>query len=182
MNTVRPHLERMRDVGLLVQTVGPARGVGRPQHLWSLAPDAPSLGLEPPVFPLLARLLLDVASAAGAEAELAEQVGEEQGELEADRRKSSDDVVFEVVRFLEDLGFDPELVSDTADGIERITVAFTHCPFEELARRRPDLVCALHEGLVSGFVSKCGRGEICGFRSIADKDPCQVDLVVGVGS
>ena len=47
VNTVRPHLERMRDVGLLEVAPETNRGVGRPQHLYSLAPDAPSLGLEP---------------------------------------------------------------------------------------------------------------------------------------
>src|ERR671932_2039992 len=54
-NTVRPHLERMRDVGLLEVEVDSRGSVGRPQHLYTLAPDAPSLGLEPPAFPLLAR-------------------------------------------------------------------------------------------------------------------------------
>ena len=57
-NTVRPHLERMREVGLL-EVVTDARGaVGRPQHRYSLAPDAPALGFEPPAFPVLARMLL----------------------------------------------------------------------------------------------------------------------------
>src|SRR5262245_42193913 len=65
VNTVRPHLERMRDVGLLqVHTEG--RGtVGRPQHRYSLAEDAPSLGLEPSPFPMLARVLLEAAADGG---------------------------------------------------------------------------------------------------------------------
>src|SRR5918998_1573495 len=68
-NTVRPHLERMRDVGLLDVRSEPRVGVGRPQHLYALAPDAPSLGLEPPAFPLLARLLANAAAMAGVGAE-----------------------------------------------------------------------------------------------------------------
>ena len=43
----------MRDVGLLDVTTEVRSGVGRPQHLYSLAAGAPSLGLEPPTFPLL---------------------------------------------------------------------------------------------------------------------------------
>src|SRR5688500_378577 len=63
-NTVRPHLERMREVGLL-EVVTDARGaVGRPQHRYSRAPDAPALGFEPPAFPVLARMLLRLASTA----------------------------------------------------------------------------------------------------------------------
>src|SRR5919202_3385845 len=64
-NTVRPHLERMRDVGLLDVEVDNRGSVGRPQHRYALAADAPSLGLEPPAFPLLAGLLAGVAAQAG---------------------------------------------------------------------------------------------------------------------
>ncbi len=79
-NTVRPHLERMREVGLL-EVVTDARGaVGRPQHRYSLAPDAPALGFEPPAFPVLARMLLRLAATAGLPAGDAIDAGREQGE------------------------------------------------------------------------------------------------------
>ena len=39
--------------------------VGRPQHRYALAADAPSLGLEPSPFPMLATMLLEAAAAAG---------------------------------------------------------------------------------------------------------------------
>src|SRR5436305_6329165 len=64
-NTVRPHLERMRDVGLLDVEIDSRGSVGRPQHRYALAADAPSLGLEAPAFPLLARMLAQAAAAAG---------------------------------------------------------------------------------------------------------------------
>src|ERR671912_2617282 len=63
-NTVRPHLDRMREVGLL-DVVTDAQGtVGRPQHRYSLATDAPALGFDPPAFPVLARMLLRLAASA----------------------------------------------------------------------------------------------------------------------
>ncbi len=65
VNTVRPHLERMREVGLLDVATFPRGEVGRPQHRYSLAADAPSLGLEPSPLPTLARALLAAAHAAG---------------------------------------------------------------------------------------------------------------------
>src|SRR5262249_8882046 len=83
-HTVRPHLERMREVGLLDVEVDARGTVGRPQHRYTLAPDAPSLGLEPPAFPLLARMLLGVAAAAGASSDEAADVGGEQGRAMAD--------------------------------------------------------------------------------------------------
>src|SRR3981081_1213943 len=59
-NTVRPHLERMRDIGLLEVGADSRGTVGRPQHRYSLAADAPSLGLEPSLFRMLALLLARV--------------------------------------------------------------------------------------------------------------------------
>ena len=44
-------------------------------------------------------------------------------------------------------GFDPESVVDD-DGA---TIAFTRCPFRELAEANPDLVCSLHRGLGRGL-------------------------------
>src|SRR5215218_10811500 len=44
-NTVRPHLERMREVGLLDVHSDNRGSVGRPQNRYTLAADAPSLGL-----------------------------------------------------------------------------------------------------------------------------------------
>src|ERR671921_1770548 len=78
-NTVRPHLERMRDVGLLTVQAGSRGAVGRPQHRYSVAPDAPSLGLEPPAMPLLAGMLSGVAALAGAGPEGARRIGRRQG-------------------------------------------------------------------------------------------------------
>src|SRR5512135_1201516 len=82
-NTVRPHLERMREVGLLDVRTEVRSGVGRPQHLYSLAADAPSLGLEPPPFPLLSRMLLRLAASAGVSGDDAAAVGRSQGLADA---------------------------------------------------------------------------------------------------
>ena len=44
-------------------------------------------------------------------------------------------------------------------------VAFAHCPFRELAEEHPELVCALHRGLVEGFVEAVGGGEVDDFHT-----------------
>src|SRR5213075_874768 len=49
----------------------------RPQHRYSLAPDAPSLGLEPSAFRLLARLLVGVAASAGLDSDTVAEAGRE---------------------------------------------------------------------------------------------------------
>src|SRR5215207_6062859 len=65
VNTVRPQMERMREVGLLEVAPDHRGAPGRPQHRYSVAADAPSLGLEPPTFRALSRMLLGVAVRAG---------------------------------------------------------------------------------------------------------------------
>jgi len=173
VNTVRPHLERMRDVGLLEVQSDNRGAVGRPQHRYSLAADAPSLGLEPPTFALIARMLLRAAGLAGADAADAVDAGREQGRADA-ARDVGRPCVAALVRELDRLGFDPTLAGDG----EHTTIAFAHCPFRELAEANPNLVCGLHRGLVEGFIETVGGGDIADFRTLVDREPCQVDLVV----
>src|SRR5207237_10275085 len=45
-NTVRPHLDRMREVGLLEVDADSQGTVGRPRHRYRLAGEAPSLAPE----------------------------------------------------------------------------------------------------------------------------------------
>jgi len=173
VNTVRPHLERMRDVGLLAVQSDNRGAVGRPQHRYSLAADAPSLGLEPPTFALIARMLLRAAGLAGADAADAVDAGREQGRADA-ARDVGRPCVAALVRELDRLGFDPTLAGDG----EHTTIAFAHCPFRELAEANPNLVCGLHRGLVEGFIETVGGGDMADFRTLVDREPCQVDLVV----
>jgi predicted ArsR family transcriptional regulator len=174
-NTVRPHLERMRDVGLLAVATDPRGGVGRPQHRYSLAADAPSLGLEPRPFPVLARMLVRAARAAGMTAEEAVDAGREQGRADAAVAGAATPCVEALVAELSRLGFDPAVATDDLQP-GSATVAFTHCPFRELAEANPDLVCSLHRGLVEGFVESWPDTAVVEFRSLVHRDPCQVAL------
>jgi predicted ArsR family transcriptional regulator len=173
-NTVRPHLERMREVGLLDVRTEVRSGVGRPQHLYSISSDAPSLGLEPPTFPMLAQMLVSLAARAGANGDDAAEVGREQGRLDALTRTDAASCLEALVAQLDSLGFDPA-VEGTDDG-EVAVVAFAHCPFRELAEAHPELVCSLHRGLVEGFVGGFGGGEVEEFHSIVHREPCQVTI------
>jgi predicted ArsR family transcriptional regulator len=176
-NTVRPHLERMRDVGLLdVET--DARGtVGRPQHRYSIANDAPTLGLEPATFPVLSRMLVRLAAMADLGSNEAVEAGREEGALDARQADVSGNgdrrvCLNALVARLDALGFDPAVVDDDGEA----TVAFTHCPFRELAERHPDVVCGLHRGLVEGFVETVGGARVGTFHPLTDRTPCQVEL------
>ena len=173
-NTVRPHLERMRDLGLVDVSTAATGAVGRPQHRYALSSSAPSLGLEPPVFPMLARMLLAAAAASGVDAAELVDAGHEQGRVDGDRAVATGrDTIDALERQLADLGFDPM----RADEGTEVTIAFTHCPFRDLAEIHPDLVCSAHRGMVEGFVSCAADTTVRRFHPLIDRTPCQVELV-----
>jgi predicted ArsR family transcriptional regulator len=176
-NTVRPHLDRMREAGLVDVTTGGRGEVGRPQHRFSLAAEAPSLGLEPPTVPVLARMMLNMAERLQASSADAFAVGETEGASRAAGYAAYPSALEALVDELDRLGFDPVVAeSDIADNA---VVAFANCPFAAYAASHPDLVCGLHHGLVAGFVDAMGDAEVVEFCSIAHRTPCQVELTSG---
>ena len=141
----------MREVGLLeVGSDGQRRRSAAPSTCYSLAADAPSLGLEPPPFPMLARH----AAAASPPTPALDGRGRRptpgatragptpragpSGTVPASRRSSTSW---------------PARVRPRGGRATttRATVAFAHCPFRDLAEAHPDLVCGLHRGLRRGL-------------------------------
>lgn len=174
-NTVRPHLDRMRDLGLVEVSTEATGAVGRPQHRYVLSSDAPSLGLEPPVFPMFTRMLLSAAAGAGLDPDDLVEAGREQGRIDGRRttRQPPSDTVDALERQLGELGFDPMRAEEGTE----VSIAFTHCPFRELAEAHPDLVCSLHRGMVEGFVACGDSASVSRFHPLVDRTPCRVDLV-----
>jgi predicted ArsR family transcriptional regulator len=173
-NTVRIHLERLREAGL-VEVVAVHRGtVGRPQHVYSLAAGAPGLGFDPPSYTLLAGLLAALAERVGADADEATAIGRSWG-AETGRRTRSRSCVKALSAELERLGFDPALDDDDGEA----TISFLHCPFRELAEAYPELVCNLHRGICEGVVGAVGGGSVDDFATLYDHDPCRVTVAVG---
>jgi predicted ArsR family transcriptional regulator len=190
-NTVRPHLDRMREAGL-VEVEPIHRGtVGRPQLRYSLAPGAPGLGFDPPAHTLLAGLLAALAEQVGGDGLDAANLGRRWGVEAGNRRPSGRGCLAALVAELDRLGFDPvesELGGGGATALSRdgrrVRVDFLHCPFRELAEAYPDLVCNLHRGIVEGLVGKAVRsgqraGMVEDFRTLVDRDPCNVTVSVG---
>jgi len=174
VNTVRPHLERMREVGLLEVASHPRGEVGRPQNRYSLAADAPSLGLEPSPMPTLARVLLEAAHAAGLSSDELADAGRDQGRDQGAQWPADTPALEALIVEQARLGFDPEVIDLDGGAV----MAFAHCPFRTLAEAHPDLVCSLHCGLVEGVVEEIGGAEVSEFHSLVDRTPCQVELVL----
>jgi predicted ArsR family transcriptional regulator len=181
-NTVRPHLDRMREAGVVeVETLH--RGtVGRPQLRYSLAPGAPGPGLDPPAHTLLAGLLAALADQLGADGGDAAGLGRRWGTEAVGRRQPSRGCLAALTAELDRLGFNPA-VTPAEGGADRVRVDFLHCPFRELAEAYPDLVCNLHRGIVEGFLDTAGEpGMVEAFNTLADRDPCNTTLRSGSGS
>ncbi|MFV0318317.1 MAG: helix-turn-helix transcriptional regulator [Microthrixaceae bacterium] len=177
LNTVRPHLERLREVGLLEARTDPSGSVGRPQKLYEPARDAPSLGLEPPVYPLLAEMLLQVAVDNAADDATVLEAGRHTGRSLAHRADEGRSCAECTVALHEDLGFDPAAATEG----ERTTIGFGHCPFVSLAREHPQVVCSLHRGLMEGYTDELGGGVIENFCDLASRTPCRADVVEVAG-
>ena len=142
-NTVRPHLDRMREVGLLDVTTGARGEVGRPQHRYSLAADAPAFGLEPPTVPVLARMVLNMAERLQRQRCRCRGGRGEPKERRARPRTSMPRRRLEaLVADLDRLGFDPVVAE--GDDPDDAVVAFANCPFSAYTETHQDLVCGLH--------------------------------------
>jgi predicted ArsR family transcriptional regulator len=178
-NTVRLHLERLREAGL-VDVEAIHRGtVGRPQHLYFLAAGAPGLGFDPPAHALLAGLLAALAERVGADAAEATETGRVWG-AEAGRRTRSTSCLQALEAELNQLGFEPA-TEVTAAGEAGTRIEFLHCPFRELAEAYPELVCNLHRGLCEGVVDSVGGGRVEEFATLYDPEPCHVTVSVAAG-
>lgn len=145
-NTVREHLDRLHADGYVQRTRSASTGRGRPAWLWrAVAQDevAPYAHLAGVLAATLARTVADPpaeARRAGREwgARLAAQAA---GRDAADPRAA-------VVAVMDAQGFAPH---DTGDA-----VLLHRCPMIEAAAQHPDIVCAVHLGMVDGVLAVAG--------------------------
>lgn len=146
-NTVRWHLGVMERAGLVRSRTERRTTPGRPRRLWESVPDTPrDDGGE---HRALAQALVSlVAGQPNAPAD-AESAGRAWGERLGRRAGARPGRGLEtVVGVLRERGFEPE-----ADGLE---VTMRRCPFADLARESPEVVCGVHRGLVDGVLSEVG--------------------------
>ncbi len=145
-NTVREHLDRLHADGYVHRDRSPSSGRGRPAWLWRAATQdevAPYAHLAGVLAGTLARTAADPpaeARKAGREwgARLAAQPA---GREAADPRAT-------VVAVMDAQGFAPD---DTGDA-----VLLHRCPLIEAAAQHPDIVCAVHLGMIDGVLAAAG--------------------------
>jgi predicted ArsR family transcriptional regulator len=151
-NTLRPHLRRLEEAGLVSREIRKTPTVGRPQTLYSVREPDHEEGRD---YRLLAEMLCgmvggrrDLEQAQGLArqwgAYLVAQGGPKPGVRLPARRNLA--ILQEAMARA---GFEPRFRREPEDGIE---VTMRQCPFRDLADDYRDLVCTLHRGLVEGMV------------------------------
>ena len=159
--TVRAHLERLTEAGVLEEEDGVPAGRGRPSKRYRLR--QPLLGGEPEVRLFVSSLVSLLRTAYGDRAvAAAEEEGARKGRemARAYRHPSFEQALREVVETLTSLSFAPSSPVRRAD---TWAVDVGHCPFS-VDPQDPDgaIVCAFHKGLIQGLaetgVGPRGRG------------------------
>ncbi|WP_329494149.1 helix-turn-helix transcriptional regulator [Kitasatospora herbaricolor] len=178
VTTVRHHLTALVEAGLVeVRRAGPAAGRGRPRLRYAAAPAREQLAAY--------RTLVEVLSLGyGADpaerSARAERAGRSWGAAEPDRAgderdqagpAASDQVLAErVLAEAEGWGFGPEL---TAGGAR---VLLHNCPFQQNAESHPEVVCAVHQGMLDAIAERAGRPGGLILRPFSAPGVCSIDV------
>jgi predicted ArsR family transcriptional regulator len=146
-NTVRWHLGILEDAGLVRSRAERRATPGRPRRVWEPVPGAARD--DAGEHRALARALVSVVAGLPDAAADAKTAGRAWGRrLGREAGPRSGRAVDRLVGVLRERGFEPE-----ADGLD---VTMRRCPFADLARESPRVVCAMHRGLVEGVLSEVG--------------------------
>lgn len=175
VTTARFHLEVLERAGLIRRAADRAGRPGRPRQLYTVTAAAePGQGHRQ-----LAQALAEVLAAdPDAGPQWAERAGRQwaQTEVPAKDRLSWDEGTRWADDLFERLGFAPRLVDDAAARHLELDA----CPFRDLARAHPHIVCTVHLGLLRGSLDRLGvaTAERAGLRPFVEPELCVVDVPI----
>lgn len=155
-NTVREHLAALIDRRLVRRHRADPSGRGRPAWLYELTTNDPAEALRGGEYAGLASALAATIIRTSTDpAHVATIAGEEWGHELADARGAvplgAAAAQDQVLALLDALGFAPESVTAPADAIR-----LTKCSLLQAAHRHPEVVCAVHLGIVRGALQEYG--------------------------
>jgi len=151
-NTLRPHLRRLEDAGLVTSEARKVSTVGRPQVVFTAVDPEPREGRDH-------RLLADILAAVMTTArqkERATELAREWGAYLIGRsvpkpgaRRPPGPNLAILQAALAEAGFEPRFHRRSAKTVE---ITMRGCPFRELLDEHRPLVCAVHRGLLEGML------------------------------
>lgn len=177
-NTVRGHLDSLESAELVTRSRQERQSPGRPRLLYQRKPDSGQSTLGG--YRLLAEMLTTTLRDATDDPETAaEEAGRQWGRQLAERPESSDlgsaeETIGQITRLLHDFGFAPE----TRSSAGRTVIDLSDCPFRDLAREHPDIVCRLHLGLMKGAVEALGAAvEVESLEPFVEPSLCRTVII-----
>lgn len=176
-NTLRPHLRRLEEAGLVAHQVRKTPGVGRPQTLYRSVEPAGEEGRD---FRLLAEMLCgllstkrDIERATGLAREWGRYLVTQGGPKPGVRLPARQNLAA-LQEAMSRAGFEPRFRRARGS----VDVMLRDCPFRDLADDYRDLVCSLHRGLVEGMLSGLKPGmAVREFRPFAERGVCRLSAV-----
>lgn len=174
-NTLRPHLRRLEEVGLVASEVRRGATVGRPQTLYSVTEREEREGSE---YRLLAEILAGLLSGPRA-VERARELAREWGEYLVAQGGPKPGTKLPARRNLAILqeamaraGFEPRFHRRTPTTVE---IALRACPFRDLVEDHRELVCAIHRGLIEGMLGGLKPAlELASFEPLVERGTCRL--------
>lgn len=159
-NTVRGHVEALLAEGRVVRRKRPGLGRGRPSWVYAAA----SVSLE---YGALAEALIGAMVRAQVSAELIIDQGRGWGaELVRSVDHKSVDGLARLPELLRMQGFSPQPQGDD--------LLLTRCPLLAVAQQHPEVVCALHQGLIEGALTAMGDSGDAVLQPFSHPDGCWV--------
>jgi predicted ArsR family transcriptional regulator len=151
-NTLRPHLRRLEEAGLVSRELRKTASVGRPQTLYSVQEPKNDQGRD---YRLLAEMLAGLVTGKR-QLQQASELARQWGAYLVAQRAPKPGIRLPARRNLALLqesmsqaGFEPRFRRLAGPAVE---VTFRTCPFRDLTDDHRDLVCTLHRGLVEGML------------------------------
>ena len=174
-NTIRPHLRRLEEAGLVAHEVRKGGSAGRPQTLYTVRDVADE---ETRDYRLLAEMLVGLITGKRAferAAAIAREWGAylvAQGKPKPGTRPPGGLNLALLQEAMAGAGFDPRF---RRTGSRSVEVALRACPFRDLADEHRELVCTLHRGLIEGIVAGLQPPlAVKAFKPFAERGICRV--------
>lgn len=166
VTTVRFHLDQLVTAGLLVSHSEKAARAGRPRKLYSVADGSldPASATSAQAYRALAELLASTFAKTAAGSLTPTEAGWEWARRHV--RSTTGPArspgqwlakLGRMVDVLRDWGYTPQL--STSDDGREVAVALVNCPFLDLARESPAVVCGIHRGLIAGTMEQLGEDQ-----------------------
>lgn len=184
VTTVRFHLDQLDAAGILESGFVRTGSAGRPRKVYALAEgilgvDAAQSSDQESVRILSELLTESFGATEGAAPITPESAGRNwaQGHVTATHEAPAATwgqwlgKMGQVIDVLQQWGYTPQLTATTGRTGTRIDL--THCPFRELARANPAVVCGIHKGLIAGTMIQVGEPDSeVDLRPFAEGETC----------